>query len=122
MKTMKTCSVSRIVLWLALIGSPALFALEKTKADPYAEAVASYIDGATVQLRAIREAVDAITEKSTDEVKGKYADTYKRLDQCDARVRGLKTASPSEFDPQKAEFERARGEMVKALEAAQRAI
>lgn len=120
MKTMKPGLVSHVVLLLALIGSPTAFALEKAKSDPYAEAVASYIEAATAQLRSIRETVDAITEKSPDEVKQKYAGVYQRLDNCDARARALKTATPKEFDPQKAEFERVRGEMVKAFESARR--
>ena len=119
---MKTNLVCGLVFLGALMLSPAAFAVdEKSRSDPYAEAVAAYIDAAGQQLKAIRETIDAITEKSTDETKRNYGNVYRGLDRCDGLVRELKAATPQTFDLRKATFERVRGEMVKDFETAQRA-
>jgi Skp family chaperone for outer membrane proteins len=120
---MKTRAVCRLVLLLALSVSPAGFAAEKNPAEvAYAKAVTAYVDSAQAQMKAIREAVEAIVAKdpADEDKKQQYAGVFVLLDDCDDFVGRLKAASRKQFDPLKAEFERVRGEMVKVLEAAQR--
>jgi hypothetical protein len=122
---MKIHASSRLVLLFVLGVSPAVFAAEKSPADAaYAQAVVAYVDSAKAQLKAIRAAVDALVAKDpADEVtKQRYADVFTRLDDCDDLVSRLKAAPRKQFDPLKAEFERVRAEMVKAIDAAQRAV
>lgn len=119
---MEIRNASRLLLVCAMLFSPAVFAAEKLKADPYREAVNVYVEAAEAQLRAIRESVVASTNDAPDDVKQRYADATKRLDQCDEYVKRLRLASQKEFDPLKSEFEKARAEMVKSLEAARKAV
>lgn len=112
----------RLLLLVALVLAPAIFAAETPKMDPYTQAVASYVEAAGVQLAAIRESVVASTADATDELKQRYADVVRRLDTCDDYVRRLKVASQKDFDPLKAEFEKARAEMVKTLETARKTV
>ncbi|MBC7368733.1 MAG: hypothetical protein H7343_18315 [Undibacterium sp.] len=107
--------MNRFFLAATLFGAPGLFAAGGGQATAYEQAVASYIDGATEQMRAIRAEVDVATAKAGDAGKRAYAEVYRGLDQCDAMVAQLRVSGPKDFDLIKARFETTRTRMVAAL-------
>jgi hypothetical protein len=114
MITMKT--MNRFVLAVSLFGAPALFAADSGQQSSYEQAVESYIDGATQQLRAIRTEVDAAVAKAGDTGRQTYAEVYRGLDQCDAMVARLRVAGTRDFDPIKTRFEETRAQMIATLD------
>lgn len=80
------------------------------------EAVAQYIDGASKELEAYGR---QISTAARPENQDQYREAKTKLDECNALVSDLKTADPKHFDGIKAKYERTRGELVKALQAAQ---
>jgi len=112
--------ILRLVVFCTLLGLPAAFAGETANPDPYAQAVAAYVNGAGQQLHAIRAEVDAVTKNAPESVKQKYAGVHAGLAQSDKMLEELKAAGPKDFDRLKADFERTRDEMIKLLEAVRR--
>ena len=119
MTTIKSI-LPQLVLLGALIGLPAAFAGEKTKTDPYTQAVTVYVESASQQLRSIRGEVDAVTKNSTDIVKQRYVEVYHELDRCDKLIARMKNAEQVDFDRTKAKFEHARAEMIEVLQTVRR--
>ena len=104
-----------VVLLAAIF--PLGLSAETKPQDPdalYAQAVASYVQGATVELKAIKTEVDASTKKSPAATK-RFAPVKDKLAACEKLLGDLKTANQSNFDTIKSEYERTRGELVKAL-------
>jgi len=89
-------------------------------AEAYAawqQAVSQYIDGATRELNAYSREVSAAAEAQNQQ---EWRAAKAKLDECEILVQDLKPADPRQFDRVKAEYERTRGELAKALEAAQK--
>lgn len=84
----------------------------------YAQAVKSYVDGATQEINAIRSEADAEVKAAPESQKKNYEAVYKKLDRCDRLIADLKAAGPSTFDKVKLEFEKTRAETNKALASA----
>ena len=97
----------------------AAFAADQTAESDAAwqQAASQYIDGATKELDAYsREVSSAAVAQNQQEWRTAKA----KLDECEILVQDLKPADPRQFDRVKAEYERARGELAKALQAAQK--
>jgi hypothetical protein len=91
---------------------------EATDADGLRQqAVAQYIDGATKELEAYGHQISAAARPDNQD---QCSEARVKLDECNGLVTDLKTADPEHFDRIKANYERTRGELVKALQAAQR--
>ena len=80
------------------------------------QAVSQYVDGATKEMDAYRQQISTAgrtdNQQTLNEAKTKLAE-------CDKLVSELKTAGPGQFDALKSSYEHARGDMIKALQAAQ---
>jgi hypothetical protein len=80
------------------------------------QAVSNYVEGATKEMDAYRQQISTAgrpdNQQPLNEAKAKLAE-------CDKLVAELKSAGPGQFDALKSSYERTRGEMVKALLAAQ---
>ena len=118
MITMKT--MNRLVLAVLVLGAPALFAVGSGQPAAYAQAVESYIDAATRELRALRTEVDAAAVKAGDPGRQIYAEVYRGLEQCDAMVAQLRVAVPRDFDPIKARFEKTRAQLITMISEVKR--
>lgn len=81
------------------------------------QAVSQYIDGATKELEAFSQQISAEARPDNQQ---QCREARAKLDECNGLVTDLKTADPGHFDRVKANYERARGELVKALQAAQK--
>jgi len=81
----------------------------------YEQAVNSYVDAATQEIRAIRDSVDAEVKAAPDAQKERFDAVYQKLDRCDKLIAELKVAGPSTFDKVKIQFEKSRAEATKAL-------
>jgi hypothetical protein len=95
----------------------ALIGAEQTDAEGLRQqAVSQYIDGATKELEAfgqqIGEAARPDNQQQCNEARAK-------LGECNELLAELKTANSENFDGIKANYEHTRGELVKALQAAQ---
>ncbi|MFA5057931.1 MAG: hypothetical protein WC485_07440 [Opitutaceae bacterium] len=111
----------RLVLFTAILTTVRVAAGETSTADPadaYAQAVQSYVSAAEQELASIRAQVDTEVKPAAADVKQRYAPVYAKLEQCEKLLAELKEAGSADFDRIKADFERARDEMVKALAAA----
>jgi hypothetical protein len=108
-----------VLVFLSLTSAGALVRAQAT--DPqtqYAEAVKSYVDAATEQLRAIRGSVDTqVASINSDEDKKRFDAVFSKLDECDKLLVDLKKAGPRDFDRVKKQFEKTRAEVSKALES-----
>jgi hypothetical protein len=80
------------------------------------QAVSQYIDGATKELEAFGQQIGAAARPDNQQQCG---EARAKLDECSGLVADLKTADSEHFDGIKANYERTRGELVKALQAAQ---
>jgi hypothetical protein len=108
-----------LCILLALAPTSSLLAGDDAS-DPEAQrqqAVAQYVDGATNELDAFRQQIGAAARP--DNVQ-ECRDARAKLDRCTKLVASLKTADRNQFDPIKRDYENSRGELVKALQAAQR--
>ena len=103
----------------ATISVPSLLAVTPAPSpDPYTTAVNAYVDAATKEMTVAR------TEIETAEKQGKkeaYAGARAVYEKCQALVTRLKTASHTDFDPTKAEYERTRATLQKKLKEAKQA-
>jgi hypothetical protein len=81
------------------------------------QAVSQYVDGATNELEAFRHQIVAAARPDNGQ---ECREAKARLDECSKLVAGLKTADQKHFDPIKSDYERTRGELLKALQAAQK--
>ena len=113
-------STKRFLLALSLFASPMVFAAGGGQTNAYEQAVASYIDGATRQMRAIRVDADGAAAKAGDSGRQAYAEIFRGLDECDAMMAQLRVAVPRDFDAIKARFEATRERVITALEAARK--
>jgi hypothetical protein len=108
-------------LWLILTVMPPaamLASAEPTDAEGLRQqAVSQYIDGATKELEAFSQQISAAARPDNQQ---QCREARAKLDECNGLVTDLKTADPGHFDRVKANYERARGELVKALQAAQK--
>jgi hypothetical protein len=110
-----------VALCLLLVGTFPLthftFA-ETADADaPRQQAVSEYIDGATKELDVYRQQIGAAARADNAQL---LSEAKSKLDVCDRLVANLKLADAETFDLIKANYERTRGEMIKALQAAQK--
>jgi hypothetical protein len=109
-------------LALVLVVAPALSVVAKAEpADADAlrqQAVSQYVDAATKELNAYRQEITAASRADNQQQLG---EAKAELDECDRLVVNLKSADSKQFDLIKADYERTRGAMVKALHAAQKA-
>jgi hypothetical protein len=80
------------------------------------QAVSQYIDGATKELEAFSR---QIGEAARPDNQQQCSEARTKLDECNGLVADLKSADSEHFDGIKANYERTRGELVKALRAAQ---
>jgi len=113
----------RLILLLLGLTSGALIAADQKASplSPYEQAVQSYVDAATDQLRTIRAEVDAeLGTAPTEETKKRFEPAYAKLDQTDRVLAALKKAGPADFDRIKLRFEHTRADAVKAIEAARK--
>ncbi|MDD2764581.1 MAG: hypothetical protein PHE83_11465 [Opitutaceae bacterium] len=115
---MKTVRLALLTLVLTAVRAAAGEPSAADPADAYAQAVNSYVSAAEQQLVSIRVQVDAEVKPAAADGKQRYAPVYAKLEQCDKLLAELKEAGSADFDKIKADFERARDEMVKALAAA----
>jgi hypothetical protein len=108
-------------LWLLLtLTLPAAIpaSAEPTDAESLRQqAVSQYIDGATKELEAFGQEINAAARPDNQQ---QSREARAKLDECNGLVTDLKTADSKHFDGVKADYERTRGELVKALQAAQR--
>ena len=108
-------------LWLLLAVTPPAVILagaEPTDTEGLRQqAVSQYIDGATNELQEFSRQVSAAARPDNQQ---QCKDARAKLDECNGLVTDLKTADPAHFDRVKANYERTRGELVKALQAAQK--
>jgi hypothetical protein len=109
-----------IALWLLLsLSLPAASlpgAETSDTGDLRQQAVSQYIEGATRELAAIGQQISAAARPDNER---QCSEAKAKLDECSALVADLKSADPQHFDLVKATYERTRGELVKALQAAQ---
>jgi len=107
-------------LWLLLtltLPAAMLIGAEQTDAEGLRQqAVSQYIDGATKELEAFGR---LIAEAARPDNQQQCREARAKLDECNELVAALKTADPEQFDRVKADYERTRGQLVKALQAAQ---
>lgn len=108
-------------LWLLL--ALALPAAKPARAEPAdagdlrQQAVSQYIDGATRELEAFGQKISAAARPDNQQ---ECSEARARLDECTGLVTELRNADSGHFDQVKARYERTRGELVKALQAAQK--
>jgi predicted DNA-binding protein YlxM (UPF0122 family) len=81
------------------------------------QAVSQYIDGATKELDVYRQQIALAAKPDNQQL---LNEAKAKLAECDRLVKSLKSADPEQFDLLKSNYERNRGEMVKALQAAQK--
>jgi hypothetical protein len=79
------------------------------------QAVSEYIDGATKELEAFGQQISAAARPDNQQL---CTEAKAKLNECNGLVADLKTADSEHFDGIKASYERTRGELVKALQAA----
>lgn len=96
-------------------------AAASTPADPYALAVAGYVEAATKELEAIRASGEASKQALPEELRSRYRDFEAKVKTCEQLLNELQSASPGTFDSTKAKYERARSEAVLELKRAQTA-
>ena len=113
---MKSVKFAVLLLALMPLATPAAKAAQDPKSE-YARAVASYVEGATNEVTAYRNNLEASLKAATDEQKKRLAPASAKLAECEKVVARLKEAGPSSFDTLKAEYEKKRAELVKALHA-----
>ncbi|HZZ18184.1 MAG TPA: hypothetical protein VFE25_02385 [Opitutaceae bacterium] len=90
---------------------------EATDVDPLRQqAVSQYIEGATKELAAFDR---QITDTARPNNQQQCGEARAKLDECARLLATLKTSDAEHFDLVKASYERARGDLVKALQAAQ---
>jgi uncharacterized membrane-anchored protein YhcB (DUF1043 family) len=105
-------------LCLALTLAPALARADSADPDvSRQQAVSQYVDGATKELDAYRQQITAATHAGSN---AELNEAKAKLDDCYALVASLKTADSNHFDLIKSDYERTRGEMVRALQAGQK--
>ena len=105
---------------LLLFAPPAAVVAADQSAEANAawqQAAALYIDGATKELDAYSRQVSAAADAQNRQ---EWRTAKAKLDECEILVQDLKPANPTRFDRVKAEYERARGELAKALQAVQK--
>jgi hypothetical protein len=105
-------------LCLALTFAPILARADSADPDATRQlAVSQYVDGATKELDAYRQQITAATHSGSN---SELNEAKAKLDDCYALVASLKTADSNHFDLIKSDYERTRGEMVRALQAGQK--
>jgi hypothetical protein len=105
-------------LCLALTFAPILARADSSDPDSIRQqAVSQYVDGATRELDAYRQQITAAVHSGSN---SELSEAKAKLDDCYALVASLKTADSSHFDTIKSDYERTRGEMVRALQAGQK--
>lgn len=118
---MKT--IRSLITGLLLVASPLLTSVPllgaSTSADPYAQAVASYVEAATHEINAIRASAEASKQALPEEQRSRYREFERKLKACDQLVMELSSATPGSFDSIKVKYERARAEAVAELKRAQ---
>ncbi len=105
----------RFFMWAMILAGPALHAAAPSAMSGYAKAVQVYVEAAATEMRAIRGEVDSAKAKIGEPGRKVWEEIYPDLDQCDALVEQLRTATPRNFDPLKAKFERTRAGVTEAL-------
>jgi hypothetical protein len=107
-------------LWLLLIitlPAATLTAAEPTDPEGLRQlAVSQYIEGATKELGAFGQ---QINEAARPENQEQCKEAKAKLDECNELLKDLKMTDAEQFDQVKAKYEHTRGELVKALQAAQ---
>ena len=96
------------------LATPAATAAADPKSE-YAKAVASYVEGATNETTAFRKELEGSLKAATEDQKKRLVPASAKLTECEKVVARLKEAGPSSFDTIKAEYEKKRAELVKAL-------
>jgi hypothetical protein len=81
------------------------------------QAVSQYIDGATKELEAFGQQINATTRPDNQQ---QSREAKAKLEECNGLLTDLKNADAKHFDGIKADYERARGELAKALRAEQK--
>ena len=105
-------------LCLALAFAPVLARADAADPDSTRQqAVSQYVDGATKELDAYRQQITAAAHSGSNT---ELSEAKSKLDDCYGLVASLKTADASHFDLIKSDYERTRGEMVRALQAGQK--
>jgi hypothetical protein len=109
------------VLLIALAVTPvARIAAQTDAADPESLrqlAVSQYIDGATRELDGYRQQINAASRPDNQQV---LNEAKAKLDECGRLVSSLRSADAKQFDTIKAAYERTRGELIKAIQTAQK--
>jgi hypothetical protein len=108
-----------LCLLLAVAPSATVFAAgEPADADALRQqAVAQYVDGATKELEAYGQQIDAAARPDNQKM---LREAKAKLDECSRMVTDLKSADQAHFDIIKGNYERTRGELAKAVQAAQK--
>jgi hypothetical protein len=118
-------NIQRQWTWLALgvllaVAPPAAVTAraQATEADAlHQKAVSQYIDGATKEMDAYRQQVEAAVRPDNQQL---VSEAKSKLGECDKLVASLKEADSDHFDVVKADYERSRAELVRALQAEQK--
>ena len=122
-REMKT--IRSLIAGLLLAASPLLTSVPlrgaATPADPYAQAVASYVEAATHEINAIRASAEASKQALPEDQRPRYREFEQKLKACDQLVTELSSAKPGNFDSIKVKYERARAEAVAELKRVQSA-
>jgi hypothetical protein len=108
-----------LCLLLAVAPSSAIFAAGEP-ADPDSlrqQAVSQYVDSATKELEAYGQQIDAASRSDNQK---QLREAKAKLDECSKYVADLKSADQAHFDIVKGNYERARGELARAVQAEQK--
>jgi hypothetical protein len=81
------------------------------------QAVSRYIDGATKEVDAYRQEIDAAARPDNQQ---QQSLARNKLNECASLVEALKAADQSHFDVVKVRYERTRSQLVRAVQAEQR--
>jgi hypothetical protein len=84
----------------------------------YEQAVKAYVDAAAAELAALEKEIETETKGKPEDVAARYRPALRQLERTEESFEALAKARQADFDTKKLAYERARGELVKALEQA----
>lgn len=97
----------------------AVVALSSVRAEEansaYQQAVDSYVNAATLEMKAIHQQVESAAEGLDDESKPELESLADQVKQCNALLEKLKEAGPDKFDVIKAKYEANKRDVLQGL-------
>lgn len=118
MKSVRSLFIGLLLAAASLLTSASAVAAS-TPGDPYAAAVASYVEAATKEMEAIRASAEASKQALPEAQRSRYRDFEQAWASCQQLLAELESATPGTFDSTKASYERARAKAVAELRRAQ---